>query len=92
MFDKINKKESTNFRICYTYKQDDEIRFSKWIPYTEATNEQIEKSNQRELLKTEIVLDLDDKTKSYPELIEKLKKDKIYFTAYSTKSKSTYKL
>ena len=53
-------RQLTNFRVCHTYKNDGEQKFSKWTRYldAQATNK-IEKADQRELLKNEVVLDLD---------------------------------
>jgi hypothetical protein len=76
----------TNFRLCYANKN---RRFSKWIPYLEAQSQDwfINKCNQREILKQEIVLDLDDGTyQDYLNLIKKLHIDGFKFHAFATKS------
>ena len=78
-------KQVTNFRVTHTYEHDGHIKFSKWIPYLDAQGtEKLLKANQRELLKNEIVLDLDTDEGDYDELIKTLKKEGYKFYAFQT--------
>ena len=78
-------KQATNFRVCHTYMKGGEIFFSKWHNYVDIVGTMfLNKCNQRESLKNEIILDLDKG--DYKALIKKLKKDGVRFYAYSTKS------
>lgn len=79
-------KQGTDFRITRTFQVGEDIQFTKWVHYLGATDRDIESCNQREMLLNEIIFDLDDKTKDYDELIERLRKDKIKFYAFKTKS------
>lgn len=79
-------KQWTNFRLCYAGKNK---RFSKWIPYLEAQDNDwfIKRANQREVLAQELIMDLDDGTyQDYLNLIKKLHREKFKFFAFATKS------
>jgi len=79
-------KQHTNFRLCYANKG---RRFSRWIPYIEAQSNDwfINRCNQREILKQELVLDLDEGTyKDYLNLIKQLNSKGWKFHAFATKS------
>jgi len=79
-------KQYTNFRLCYADKNG---RFSKWITYLEAQSMDwfIARCNQREVLKQELILDLDDGTyNDYLKLIKKLHNNGWKFHAFATKN------
>ena len=83
LFNEIGK-QTTDFRLAYTYGSKEEPKFSNWLPYFEAQQKKgfIEQVNQRTQLCNEIILDLDKG--NYNALIEQLKKDGLKFEAYAT--------
>lgn len=76
-------KQNTNFSICHTYKKDGEIKYSKWVNYLDADETTKQKANQRGQLKNEIIFDVDQG--DYEGLIQQLKTDGVFFSAYKTK-------
>lgn len=76
-------KQVTNFRLTHTYKKNDQVLFTKWEKYLDIQGTpKLEKSNQRELLKNEIVLDIDEG--DYEKLISSIRKDNYKFYAFQT--------
>lgn len=77
-------KQRINFRIAHSYrdKTTNELKVSKWTPFLGATEQQIDKADQRTLLDNEIVFDMDEG--DYDQLIKQLTDDGIFFTAYKT--------
>ena len=79
-------RQGTNFFLCGTYEKDGEIRFSKWRKYLDcvATLDEINNNekwedrkffkqiNQRQILKNEIVLDLEEPER-IKEIVDKIK-------------------
>lgn len=80
-------KQSTNFRLCCAYNKDGDIIWSKWRKYLDAQQDDdfINRVTNREILKNEIIFDLDEGgMDEYMALINRLKSDGIKFEAYST--------
>ncbi len=81
-------KQATDFRLASTYKdKNGDEKISKWHNYldVQGNDKLISEVNQRELLKNEIILDLDNGNyEDYLSLISRLRKDGFKFYAYST--------
>ena len=77
-------KQATHLELTYTFIKDNEKIFTKWNPYLSADETIINKTNQRTILKNEIILDKDKG--DYQALINKLKEDGWKFYAFQTKS------
>lgn len=83
-------KQYTDFRTCFTFGE--ENKKTKWRYYLEVQSKDwfIEKTNQREQLKNELIIDLDDKDpghiERYKYLIKKLDQNGYKFFAFMTKS------
>lgn len=88
-------KQATNFRIFHNYIVDGEKRFSKWVYYLDATEQDINSATHRTLLKNEVVLDFDpEKDQSLNDLTRKvilvckeLKHKKLDYECYFTGSR-----
>ena len=83
-------KQQSDMRLTSTFidKETGETKFTKWRKYIEAQADEsfIQKCNQREQLKNEIILDLDEgNVDDYLKLISILREDGIKFYAYKTK-------
>lgn len=83
-------KQHQDYKVTYLDKKNNEIIFSKWYNYSEICFNPkwsiISKINQRECLKNEIILDIEDK-KNLGITIKKLEKFNIKYSLYSTQSK-----
>lgn len=89
-------KQFTNFRLFYNFiDSEGNKKFSKWVYYLDATDEDIEKASHRTLLSNEIVLDFDpepnetfeDLTRKVKRVCYDLKKKKVVYDCYFTGSR-----
>ena len=81
-------KQHSPMRLTSAYTDEEgEVQFTKWVNYLDAQSDLtlINKCNQREQLKNEIILDFDKGTfEEYKALIQKVKDDGLKFYAYAT--------
>jgi hypothetical protein len=89
-------KQFTNFRIFHNYfDSEDNKKFSKWVYYLDAEEQDIEKATHRTLLANEVVLDYDpephesfeDVTKKVKKVCYDLKQKNIPYICYFTGSR-----
>lgn len=80
-------KQQGNLELAYSYRDNEgSPKFSKWKKYLNCGEKDIEKANNRSILKNEIVLDGEDKTQ-FKEILNQVKKDFNYYSAYDTGSR-----
>ncbi len=80
-------KQSKDFRVFYQWiDEEGNTKCSEWKQYLEAQNDPdfIDKVNSRVYLNNEIILDHDNKTFPFEQLLKKLEEDGFAFEAFST--------
>jgi hypothetical protein len=88
-------KQDPNFKLAIAWiDSNGDIHWSKWRTFLECCNDDtfLEKCNNRLILKTELILDIDCQTKEecnlkYDEIIKRLLEKNFRFKAYFTGSK-----
>lgn len=76
-----------NLEICFAFKDKEGTpKFSKWKKYLDCDEKFIAKANNRTILPNEVVIDLEEPER-FEEVLEKIKKDFKFYSAYKTGSK-----
>lgn len=76
-----------NLEVCSAYKDKEGTpKFSKWKKYLDCDEKFISKANNRTILPNEVVIDLEEPER-FEEVLEQVKKDFKFYSAYKTGSK-----
>jgi len=85
-------KQQGNLELAFSFKdKEGNPKWSKWRKYLDVQSDEkfLEKVNNRKILPNEIVIDIEEPNK-FPEILEQVKKDFQFYSAYHTGSRGNH--